>query len=102
MRYFNKLKKYQKYLILTKTLGVTRGVTENGKEATCSYSPAAQAKHSSLRHPPASVYRSRLGIKGNQVLIGTDAPEDVSIMREELYEHQSHAIEVCISKGTNN
>ena len=25
-----------------------------------------------------------LGVKGNQVRIGTDAPDDVSIMREEL------------------
>ena len=27
-----------------------------------------------------------LGVKGNQVRIGTDAPDDVSILREELYE----------------
>jgi len=27
-----------------------------------------------------------LGIKGNQVRIGTDAPEKVQILREELYE----------------
>ena len=25
-----------------------------------------------------------LGVKGNQVRIGTDAPDDISIMREEL------------------
>ena len=27
-----------------------------------------------------------LGVKGNQVRIGTDAPDDVQIMREELLE----------------
>ena len=27
-----------------------------------------------------------LGVKGNQVRIGTDAPDDVTILREELYE----------------
>ena len=30
-----------------------------------------------------------LGVKGNQVRIGTDAPDDVSIMREELLESDS-------------
>jgi len=27
-----------------------------------------------------------LGVKGNQVRIGTDAPDDIQIMREELLE----------------
>ena len=27
-----------------------------------------------------------LGVKGNQVRIGTDAPEEITIMREELLE----------------
>ena len=30
-----------------------------------------------------------LGIKGNQVRLGTDAPDDIAIMREELLEPDS-------------
>ncbi len=30
-----------------------------------------------------------LGIKGNQVRVGTEAPEDVQIMREELLEPET-------------
>ena len=30
-----------------------------------------------------------LGVKGNQVRIGTDAPDDIRIMREELLEPDS-------------
>jgi len=30
-----------------------------------------------------------LGVKGNQVRLGTDAPDDIQIMREELLEPDS-------------
>lgn len=30
-----------------------------------------------------------LGVKGNQVRIGIDAPKDINIVRNELLEHQS-------------
>jgi len=35
-----------------------------------------------------------LGVKGNQVRIGTDAPEDVTILREELLESEYQGLEL--------
>lgn len=39
---------------------------------------------------------SVLGVKGNQVRLGIEAPKDVSVHREEIYER------IQQEKGTNN
>ena len=33
-----------------------------------------------------------LDVKGNQVKIGTDAPKDVSVVREEIRDRQAHPV----------
>ncbi len=41
-----------------------------------------------------------LGVKGNQVRIGVNAPRDVSVHREEIYERIRHEKEGGAPEGT--
>ncbi len=40
-----------------------------------------------------------LGVKGNQIKIGIKAPEDIAILREEVY-HRENDEEVALAKRT--
>ena len=52
-----------------------------------SCSPGVQANPSSSMTPAVErIQVTVLGVKGNQVRIGTNAPDDIQIMRDELLE----------------